>query len=259
MNKIKVIAMSVGLTVVALACVAQEEEEEAGPIAFTYATYFYCSGDMSVVDELTADDADRMNGFVEDGTILRWGWLQHHTGGQWQRAFYYQTETMEELFTAYDALNDDADDDADDDEEDESADDDDAAFSDVCWGHDDYIWQMDNGSNSEQRGPAGFSVYFDCDITREDRAGEIVDSHIAPILNGYVEDGKLASWAWSTHVVGGHIRALHTMTAADIPSLMAARGQSIADIYAEDSAEGAEFADICGSHSDYIWNIQLEN
>ena len=49
------------------------------------------------------------------------------------------------------------------------------------------------------------------------------------------------------------------MTAADMPALMAARGQSIEDIYAEDSEAGAEFAEICGGHSDYIWNIQLEN
>ena len=77
MKKIKTLGISLGLTVLAVACVAQEEEE--GPIAYTYATYFYCTGDMSVVDDMTADDADRMNGLVEDGTISAWGWLAHHT------------------------------------------------------------------------------------------------------------------------------------------------------------------------------------
>ena len=49
------------------------------------------------------------------------------------------------------------------------------------------------------------------------------------------------------------------MTATDLPTLIASRNQSIADIYAEDNEAGTEFADICGSHSDYIWNINLEN
>lgn len=246
MKTIKNIGLTVGLAALTFSCFAQEEED-TGPIAYTYATYFYCSGDLSVVDEIIAGDADRMNGFVEDGTIGGWGWLTHHTGGLWQRIFYYQTETLEELFSAYDAMNDDADDDNN------------AAFADVCWGHDDYIWQLDNGSDSDTRGPAGFSVYFDCDVTREQRAGELVDEHIAPILNGFVKDGKLASWGWQTHVVGGHVRALQTMTAADMASLMKARTESIGAIYAEDSEAGAEFVEICGAHSDYIWNIQLEN
>jgi hypothetical protein len=98
-----------------------------------------------------------------------------------------------------------------------------------------------------------------CDINKEERAGEIVDEHIAPILNGFVEEGKLASWGWSTHVVGGRYRALQTMTAADMQSLMAARGDVIAAVYADDSEAGAEFSEICGPHTDYLWDIQIEN
>ena len=82
---------------------------------------------------------------------------------------------------------------------------------------------------------------------------------IAPILNGFVEEGKLTSWGWSTHVVGGRFRALQTMTAPDMKSLMKARGESIEAIYAEDNEAGAEFSDICGPHVDYMWDIQLES
>lgn len=245
MRKIKITGLTIALTTLSFACMAQEED---GPLAYTYASYFYCSGDLSVVDDMITEDADRMNGLVEDGTIMGWGWLEHHTGGRWSRAFYYQHESIEGLFAAGEAVADVPDDE----------DDDSPGFGEICWDHQDYIWQVDNGSNSEERGPVGFSVYFDCDITREERAGDIVDEHVAPILNGYVEDGKLASWGWSTHLVGGDVRALQTMTAADLPTLLASRAQSIEDIYSEDSEAGAEFADICGSHSDYIWNINVE-
>jgi hypothetical protein len=252
MKIMKIMAIALGLTALTLACVAQEEDE--GPIAFTYATYFYCDGGpASRADEIVAADADRMNAFVEDGTISGWGWLAHHTGGQWQRVFYYQAESMEALLDAYDTTS------PDDDEEDEEDADDGADFGEICPRHDDYIWQVDNGSNSESRGKAGFSVYYVCDINREERAGEIVDEHIAPILNGFVEEGKLTSWGWSTHVVGGRFRALQTMTAPDMKSLMKARGESIEAIYAEESEAGEEFSDICGPHVDYMWDIQLES
>jgi len=254
MKIVKIMAAAIGLTALTLACVAQEEEDE-GPIAFTYATYFYCTGGpASRVDELVAEDADRMNGFVEDGTISAWGWLAHHTGGRWQRVFYYQAGTMDALLDAGDAIQDSGDDDDADAEEDDGL-----TFGQVCPSHDDYIWQVDNGSGGDTRGKAGFSVYHVCDQNREERAGELVDEYIAPILNQFVEDGKLTSWGWSTHVVGGRFRALQTFTAPDMKSLMQARGEVIGAIYAEESEAGTEFSDICGPHVDYMWDIQLES
>lgn len=252
MKIIKIMAAAIGLTALTLACVAQEEEDE-GPIAYTYASYFYCTGGpASRVDELVAEDADRMNGFVEDGTISAWGWLAHHTGGRWQRAFYYQADSIDALLDAGDSIQGDADD-ADDEE------DDGMTFGQVCPSHDDYIWQVDNGSGGDTRGAAGFSVYHVCDQNREERAGELVDEYIAPILNQFVEDGKLTSWGWSTHVVGGRFRALQTFTAPDMKSLMQTRGEIISTVYAEESEAGTEFSEICGPHVDYLWDIQLES
>ena len=102
------------------------------------------------------------------------------------------------------------------------------------------------------------SVYYSCKISDEARADEIFDELFAPVLNQYVEDGKLTSWGWSSHVVGGKYRKLQTMTAPDHKALLAARGEAIGAIYAEDSEAGAEFAEICGPHDDYMWNIVNE-
>lgn len=135
MKMIRIIAATMGVTALTLACVAQEEDE--GPIAFTYATYYYCDGGpLSRADEVMAEDAERINGFVEDAT--------------------------------------------------------------------------------------------------------------------------LSSWGYSTHVVGGRFRALQTMTAPDMQSLMAGRGKVIEAVYAEDSEAGEEFSRICGPHVDYMWNIGIE-
>ena len=250
MRIIRIMATGAGLALVSLASIAQEEE---GPAAYTYATYYYCDGGpLSRADELIAEDAERLNALVEDGTLLRWGWLAHHTGGKWQRLFYFQAKTMDELLDGSAAIQSV-------DDQEEEAEDDGPALNEICPSHDDYIWSVDNGTGGKQRGKAGFSVYHVCDVAREERADEIVDSHLAPIFNQMVEDGKLTSWGWSSHVVGGKYRKLQTMTAADMKSLLKARGEAIEALYGDDNEAGAELTEICGPHSDYLWNIQMES
>jgi hypothetical protein len=48
------------------------------------------------------------------------------------------------------------------------------------------------------------------------------------------------------------------MTAVDHKSLLAARAELIDEMYAEENKAGLEFNEICGSHVDYMWDIQLE-
>jgi hypothetical protein len=253
MTKIKIMAMTAALTAIAFSAQAQDDD---APPRFTYATYFTCGGGpLARVDEIMAADADRMNGLVEDGTIAAWGWMAHHTGGQWQRIAWYQADGMEALLDAGDAVAGDNDDDEGDDEADDA--DDGPTFGQVCPNHDDYIWQVENGKASDKRGAVGMSVYHVCDINREDRADELVASHMAPILDKMVDDGELSSWGWQSHVVGGRFRKLQTMTAPDVKSLMKARGDAISALYDEDDEAGAEFSEICGPHVDYIWQNQI--
>jgi len=246
MRIVKALLAGVVLSALSFASVAQEEET---PEVYTYASYFECGGGpLSVVDELVAEDAERMDGLVDDGTIARWGWYAHHTGGTWQRVFFHQADSVEALLDGSDAINDRGDDD-------DSADDDGPTFGSVCNRHEDYIWQAENGNGGEERGSVGFSVYFMCDSSKEERADEIVDEHVAPIMDGLVEDGSLTSWGWSSHLVGGKFRRLQTMIGTDHKSLLAGRAKAIAAVYADDSAMGVEFNEICPTHVDYMWNI----
>lgn len=97
-------------------------------------------------------------------------------------------------------------------------------------------------------------------MAREERADEIVKKVFAPVLDKAVADGKLTSWGWSSHVVGGKYRRLSTMTAKDFPGLLKAREEIIEAVYGDgDNAEANEYSQICGSHSDYLWEIAHEN
>ncbi len=248
MKKIQLIGVGLGLTFFIAAAVAQDDDE---PQMFTYATYFYCNvNDQGKVDEIATRDAPIMDDLVDTGVISGWGWLAHHTGGQWRRIRYSTADSLQGLFDAQDKISAAF---VEKYGEDDSAND---VMGAACPRHDDYVWQIENGNVGQDRGKVGFSVYHVCDINREERADEIVAEHIAPILDKFVEEGKLTSWGWLSHVIGGRFRRLQTMTAPDLSALLQARTDAITAIYAEDSEVGEEFSEICGPHVDYIWDIQ---
>ena len=250
MNKTITFLAAVIVGAVSVACIAQEEEEEQdGPLGYVYVTYNVCKlSGQDRADEIVAErEAPIYNELVEEGVIGGWGWLSHHTGGRWRRAFYYLNETVDGLLDAQDAMQARLDALGDDNER-----------ADLCGAHDDYIWAIDlaSGDPGDSRADAGLSVYFICDQSTEVRADEIFESTIAPLLGKAVEDGKITSWSWLSHFVGGKYRRLQSMTGADHKAVLAARGDLIEALYGGDepNAAAVEFNEICGSHTDYLWD-----
>lgn len=237
--------LSMVLGIPALQVVAAQDEESMD--TYIYATYFVCD----TVNEDAADEvfkrrlAPAYEKAMEQGHITGWGYLKHHTGGKWRRISYHMASSVTGVLNAGKKMQDMTN---------ESWTDADDAFPASCRSHDDYIWRSASGSLTEERGTVGMSVYLKCDMSREERADEIVEKAFKPIYDAHTGEGKLTSWGWSTHVVGGGYRRLATMTAKDIDTLMKMR----ASILSADVPEGDEFVSICGSHQDYIWTIEME-
>ncbi|MGI9265081.1 MAG: hypothetical protein ACR2QU_09125 [Gammaproteobacteria bacterium] len=253
MNKV-LYALGVQILAAALwpgSSVAQQNEK---PLAYTYATYMYCDigpGKQERMDEIVAAvDQKVYNEAIEQGVIDGWGWLAHQTGGLWRRLLYFQTESLEGLWDAQESMA--------------------KRFPEVggretgaerfeiCHAHEDYVWALRLSSSGDARSGTGFSVYYECDIARETRADEIMENDFARVYDKYVEQGKLASWSWSSHVIGGKYRRLHTMTADSRTALLNARSQIINELFRSGVDTGPEFSEICGRHTDYMWDIQLE-
>ena len=234
---------------VALAGSAQAQEAEK-PSLFTYATYFYrdVTGQERVDEIVKKENAPVFDQMVKEGLITAWGWLAHHTGGKWRRVQYYQAPSVAALLDAQAEM----------DKRFEAAGDSDMEFGKICNAHEDYIWEMESGTAGKDRGEVGFSVYYSCDEAREERADEIFAKDFAPIMDKFVAAGKFNSWGWQSHWVGGSVRRLQTMSGTDHKSLLAARAELIDTMYADENKAGLEFNEICGSHSDYMWDIQLE-
>jgi hypothetical protein len=225
-------------------------QEDVQP--YIYATYYHCdTTKQERADELVDsvwkpiyDDA------VENESIVAWGWLAHHTGGTWRRILYFSAPTIDELLASQESIGDAID----------EATGDSTEFGDICNSHDDYIWQSVTGSGGAvvgaPRGEVGLSAYHVCRMADEDRADELVKTVIGPVFDAHTGDGKLSSWGWSQHIVGGKYRRLATMTAKDWPTLFAMRGAIFEAL--DGNVLGDEFNEICGSHSDYLWDIQHE-
>jgi hypothetical protein len=249
-NKIyKSIATALLFGLVSVACIAQDDD---GPAGFSYVTYHYCDvatqGSMDAVIE--TNEKAVFDKWVADGKLIAWGYLSHNTGGRWRRAQYHVSPTLAEAFNNQAAIFTEiyADNEAGG-----------QARSAACAAHDDYIWALQQGSPpGTDRGDVSYSVYYVCDINGQDRADEIWAEANAPYLNQLQEEGKIASWGWQAHIVGGRYRRLQTITGADNASVVQANAGL--SQYADDNHPelGEEFNDICGTHTDYLWDIVHE-
>lgn len=242
---------------VALAFIpAAHAQEEEGP--YVYATYFMCEAEKQWMVDMIVEqyDSKALHAAMENGAIDGWGWLAHHTGGQWRRISYFVAPTLDALLDAQDAISAER-------EKTDSPPEIAAEFGEACPSHDDYIWQLINGSQGtnkleRERGKAGMSVYHVCDMSKEERADELVKSTFASLYDAQVKKGNLMSWGWMQHVIGGKYRRLETLTAKDHKSLLKARTEIGDEVDKKYKKAGDEFTSICGSHSDYLWDIKHE-
>ena len=239
--------------IVLVAAVAGAQEDEA--TSYVYGIYYECDMEKQWLADMLVEHAfaPAFDAAVEEGTISAWGWLVHHTGGKWRRVLYYSAPTIDGMLGALESVFDAAEK-----EHPEAG----RALNEICGSHEDYIWQWGTGSSpagrAETRGEAGFSVYMNCEMGREARADEIVEEVFAPIYDQQVKAGKLVSWGWLKHFVGGKWRRLSVMTAADHMTLLNVRNAVIEEMVAKNSEATEEFDSICGSHQDYMWDIMFE-
>jgi len=241
---------------IALCAPPPADAQEETPPTYIYSTYFECNVAKQEQADFIVKNAYApfYDAAVDDGTISSWGWLAHHTGGKWRRVLYYTAPGLDALIDAPMAINPKID------EANPAAG---QAFSEICGAHDDYIWQAGTSSRgagviSEERGKVGMTVYFYCDMSSEDEADEIIAEQLAPIYNSHVGEGQLTSWGWLEHYIGGKWRRAATTTASDLKTLLATRNAIYADVNEKAEAAGKRFGEICGSHQDYIWEIQHE-
>lgn len=234
----------IGVFLLALSfCAWAADEQEK---VFVYGTYMYCdpSGEDAADKTFEKYFVPAYEAGMAAGDITGWGYMKHHTGGKWRRLLYHMGPSVPAVLKAGDKQGEMLD---------AKLKPRDNDLAKACRSHDDYIWEVKGGNIGEIRGTVGLSVYMVCDMSKESRVDALVDEVFAPEYDKQVKPGRLASWGWLTHVVGGEYRRLLTMSADNYDDLFAARSELL-DTFGGGSA-GREFTSICGSHTDYLWDI----
>jgi hypothetical protein len=239
-----VICACVLLLAVAVAPVVAQDEDEAKP--YIYATYYECDATrLEEVDDLMKKTAPIYDQAKASGEIANWGWGRHHTGGKWRRFFFGAGSDAAELMDTLDALADQT-------SEVEGAD----SFSEICGQHVDYLWQQVASSPvsaAENPGSVGVSQYYKCNFNDEGFADEIVESHFSKVFNAHVGEGKLTSWSWLSHQMGGEFRRLLAMRAENRAAMLNTWGSIVEALDEEQGGALRKFSDICFAHEDYLW------
>lgn len=211
-----------------------------------FGQYYRCSqGTESRADEIMRETfLPLMQQHVDAGHLTGYGWLAHSQGGAWRRLLFstgsdldqmmdVRAQIVQELSSEHgDALQE---------------------LGTICPGHDDYIWNGISVSSPDPDalGTASISAYHMCERAREGRADEIFEAELAPLYQKHLEMGHLASYGWYAHRSGGVFRRLETMSGADHKTLLSMQ----AAIYGEaDPLAMRELFEICGTHTDYMWN-----
>ena len=101
--------------------------------------------------------------------------------------------------------------------------------------------------------PVGFATYYECDQNNEARADTIVTEVFASVFDRLLSEGKIVSWFWNAHEVGGKWRRLGGFYASDMTALFEARAELLEELQQSHAEEAAEFTAICYSHDDYVW------
>jgi hypothetical protein len=244
--------MACALMAVSALAAPVSRAEDAPTIVF--GTYYYCSqAKADRADALYRDQVvPLLKAEVAAGRIASYGWGKHWEGGEWRRLEYMAGTNLDKLVDAREAVGKKlmAGDLAKSNDE----------FLTICPSHDDYIWASVTGSQgpgdvARVRSPVAMSTYFVCDSAVEAEADAIVKTAFAPILNQHVKEGKIASWNWLEHRVGGKYRRLLVIDGPDHKSLLNYWGVLFPALEKTQPDLSRRFSGICGSHSDYIWDM----
>jgi hypothetical protein len=244
--KTAIMVFAVTLTCLATGQPAAGQAQE-NPV-FIYATYFHCSSALvsRADDSVAALFKSELNGMVKEGITSTWGWLAKNTGGEWSRAGYLTGPSLKAVLSAEEALQVRSD-----------SKPPVKAFEEACNFSEDYIWHVLAGNDARgHRGPVAWSTYYVCDESREGQADALVKRVLAPIYDKLVADGKLTTWLWAEHIVGGKYRRLATMTAPSRDALIAVREELVTA--GEHDPLHEVMTSTCGSHQDYIWEVKAQ-
>ena len=69
----------------------------------------------------------------------------------------------------------------------------------------------------------------------------------------------LNSWSWLEHDIGGRFRRALVIDGADHKTILNMRDAITSELRSQHSDAITEFSEICGGHTDYLWDILISH
>ncbi len=243
-----VLLLAAGLLMMVPDASAQDEP------ALVFGAYYRCNVAMEArADELMEQIVGPVvQRHVDAGHLTGWSWLTHSMGGAWRRLMVMTGTDMNQMMEMRAQILQEVSANHADEMED---------FNRACASHDDYIWYgiVNSTNDPDAAGTASVSSYHMCDRAQEARADHIFEQVLAPLYEKHRAAGHIASYAFYGHRFGGVIRRLETVSGADHATVLEMQGAVYTEANETNPLAMQEFAQICRTHTDYMWTNTANN
>ena len=107
----------------------------------------------------------------------------------------------------------------------------------------------------EEDGPLGFNyaTYYVCDVATQGNMDNVVETNEKPVLDKWVEDGKILGWGYLSHFTGGRWRRVQYHVSTTMEEALNNQGDIFREIYSDNRSGAQARAEACEAHDDYIW------
>ena len=100
-----------------------------------------------------------------------------------------------------------------------------------------------------------YATYHECDLSTQGDMDDVVAQYDKPVLDKAVEDGRMATWGYYSHMTGGNWRRLQFHGAETMAEVLENQRTVFGEVYQGNPAAGAARSAACSRHDDYIWGI----
>lgn len=101
--------------------------------------------------------------------------------------------------------------------------------------------------------------YYRCDTAYEQEADFLVNTAFSLVLERHEAAGEIDGWGWVQHAAGGPWRRIFTITAPDRTAALNSWAEINQELQDEHPSATHRFNEICGSHDDYLWNLEASS
>ena len=230
------------LLLIALATPVGVDAQDQDTPRYAFAMYYECNPNLEgAVDQAVMGSiAPIYQRHVDSGDLDSWAWRAHAIGGPWRRSAVIVASDLETVLETRAAIVREVQAEAP------------AAVNLLnagCPVHEDYVWWLMLESQEASATPEAtpsLTAFYRCDGAPLGEVGTIVRERVGPFLEGMVREGRLTTWAWGGHVMGGVYDQVLYLAGDSHISILQAR----ADL---NSAGVGNFGQLC-SREEYAWN-----